>query len=507
MSYGNSSLDLSPQEFSGIQRFLVDTIGLYYDQRRKRTIEAALKKRMDSLNVPSFRDYFRLLRTGSLSGVEQSELKDLLILLTIGETAFFRSPDQFTALREHILPRMIAKRSSSGKTLRLWSAGCSTGEEPYSLAITVREVLGSAAGWDIRVLASDINLHFLEVAQKGRYSPRSLRYVETDAGRSVLAKYFVREGETYAVTGDIRNLVTFFPHNLVRDPYALAGGDGAPLDVIFCRNVLIYFDRDTTRAVVEKFHPILKDDGYLFVGYSESLFHLSRLYKTESRGEAFFYRKKPPSRREGRQVPARPPVTATEAVVRPVEGRSPAPTTDKTERLPAFPVSGTYEDALTYMREDDFDSGIHILRELAEKNGKDPLIFLTLGNVNLDRNNIPEAIGMYRRALDIDPLSKEGRFLLALALWKARREDEALEELKRALFIDKDFALAYYYVGLINEKRGDRDRARWGFDNAVQAVERKPDQGSLSSFVSRIGGDFFPADTLAWVCREKLLRL
>ena len=449
MSSASSSIDLSPAEFSLFQRFLGETIGLYYDERRKPLIEAALRKRMDDLKITSFIEYYQLVSSNTIASIEQGELKHLLILLTIGETAFFRSPDQFRALKEYVLPHLCAKKSAFGKTLRIWSAGCSTGEEPYSLAITVLETIGDTAVWDIKIMASDINLRFLERAQKGVYSRRSLRFVEADVGRHVLDKYFIHDRGKYTISEDVRHLVTFFPHNLVRDPYNVVTQDGIPLDIIFCRNVLIYFDRDATKEVVTKYHSLLQDEGYLFLGYSESLFQLTQLFKIESWGEAFFYTKQ---RKMRKAVVPEQHRTLPTSILLPfpapqTQARASGPDVASGQApLPDAAAREGYAEAIEYLKADDYDSGIHILRELAEDSQRDPLVILSLGNACLDKSNIEEAIEIYHRALDIEPLSEEGHFLLALALWKGGRTDDALKELKKALFIDKDFALSLIHI-------------------------------------------------------------
>ena len=173
-----------------------------------------------------------------------------MLYLTIGETTFFRSPDQFKALREYLLPRLVPERRKEGGRLKIWSAGCSTGEEPYSIAITLREAIPDVDRWEIRLVATDINHKFLGFAQEGLYHPRKVRCVKDE----ILARYFTKEGGHYRVAPEIRNMVTFHYHNLYVDSYQ----PFQDTDIIFCRNVLIYFRRDRIREVIDKFHRVLK---------------------------------------------------------------------------------------------------------------------------------------------------------------------------------------------------------------------------------------------------------
>ncbi|NJL54970.1 protein-glutamate O-methyltransferase CheR [bacterium] len=187
--------------------------------------------------------------------------------LTIGETYFFRNAAHFNALRHEILMPLIAERRKSGfRQLRLWSAGCATGEEPYSLAMLLRELIHDIEDWAITLLATDINAGFLDAAREGLYGQRAFRG-ETPSW--IQPRWFRLESGKYRLNQDVRQMVMFRPLNLVTDAYPSAESFTANMDVILCRNVTIYFNEATTRHVTDRFYRALNDKGWLVVGHSE----------------------------------------------------------------------------------------------------------------------------------------------------------------------------------------------------------------------------------------------
>jgi chemotaxis protein methyltransferase CheR len=192
-----------------------------------------------------------------------TELPPLLELLTINETSFFRNQPQFDLLRETVLPELAARNARRAlPRLRIWSAGCSTGEEPYSIAMTVLDRIGRPEGWELQVLASDLNMSVLAAARRGCYPAAKVREAVDEA---TLRRYFDPRGDQYEVRDAVRRLIAFDFHNLKHE------NGLRDLDVIFCRNVLIYFDEEEQRKVIDKFHRSLGPGGYLFLGHSESL--------------------------------------------------------------------------------------------------------------------------------------------------------------------------------------------------------------------------------------------
>lgn len=256
--------DLTDREFDRFSRIIYETSRIALNDGKKELLRARLGKILRRRGIASFREYLTLVeedRTGE-------ELTLLLDAVSTNLTSFFREADHFRFLEATVLPHLDATRKARGdRKIRAWSAGCSSGEEPYSLAITLLEALGGGAGWDIRLLATDISTKVLAMARNGLYSSDRVKTVSPQ----VVARHFLPETgsdgqKLFRVAPAVRDLVTFGHLNLL-EPYPFKG----PFDAIFCRNVMIYFDKKTQETLVNGFHRYLADGGYLFIGHSESL--------------------------------------------------------------------------------------------------------------------------------------------------------------------------------------------------------------------------------------------
>ena len=287
LSIGKLSLrrapKLSDKEFKELTEFIYQKTGIAIPARRKYLIENKLGKRIVELKLSSFGDYVKYLK---FSPQKEREFKKLCELITINETSFFRDIKQLTLFKNVILPELINKRQSMGtKSLRIWSAGCSSGEEPYTLGIILHEVLKmSIIGWDIKISANDISPAVLMKARKGIYSEYSLRTTP----ENIKQKYFIKQKEGYKIHPKVQKLVNFQLINLAeeRDVKKLPKSD-----IIFCRNVIIYFDDEVKKKVLNHFYNNLKDDGYLFLGYSESIHRVTRLFKAQIKPGGVVYTK------------------------------------------------------------------------------------------------------------------------------------------------------------------------------------------------------------------------
>jgi chemotaxis protein methyltransferase CheR len=257
------SRDLSDADFERFRRIIHDTAGISLSEGKKELLRARLGKIMRRRGIPSFREYLKLVE-GDDDG---SELTILLDAISTNVTSFFRESDHFRFLETVVLPPLIAGRNDGVRKIRIWCAGCSTGEEPYTLAITLRETLPVPERWDAKILSTDISTRVLQVARNGIYGEEKIKTIPSP----VMNRYFTAaevrgEAGFYRVRPSLRSMVSFHRLNL-HDSYPFKG----PFDAIFCRNVMIYFDRPTQEALVNRFHKYLSEDGYLFIGHSESL--------------------------------------------------------------------------------------------------------------------------------------------------------------------------------------------------------------------------------------------
>jgi chemotaxis protein methyltransferase CheR len=269
---------LSDGEFKQFSDLIYAECGVHISLDKRLFLESRLKKRMDELGIQSGREYFAFVTS---TRNKFHELPTLLDALMICETSFFRNGPQFELLRNVVLPEVIAKKEPAGsRLLRVWSAGCSTGQEPYSAAITLLEAVGNPTPWTLRVFASDLSFTALERAQSGVYRQDQMKNVNP----YLLKKYFQEEGAGYAVKEEVKRLVTFDYHNLKND------NGLRNLDAIFCRNVMIYFDQEEQQRLVERFAKCLVPGGYLFIGHAESLQWLSNRFAMIHKDKGIAYR-------------------------------------------------------------------------------------------------------------------------------------------------------------------------------------------------------------------------
>jgi chemotaxis protein methyltransferase CheR len=247
-----------------IRDLIYQVAGIFQPDNKLRLLEDRCRRRMQELGVQSVRDYLDCL---TIKPMRQAELVALLNEITIGETCFFRNQPQLDALKKVVLPKIIeAKAKLPIKNLRLWSAGCSTGEEPYTLAmIMLEESMGLLAGWKVEIFATDLNERSVAHAKQGVYGEYSTRNVNA----AFRQKYFLPAADKLAVTPQVKAAVNLQRMNLLDDA-RMAFMKG--MDVILCCNVLIYFDLQSKRRVIQHFYNNLLPHGYLFLGHSESLF-------------------------------------------------------------------------------------------------------------------------------------------------------------------------------------------------------------------------------------------
>ncbi len=256
---------LTDREFEIFRGLVYRHTGISLSKHKRPLLQARLGRRPRALKLTTFTEYRRFLAEQDPSGEEMGRF---INAITTNKTDFFREAHHFRYLADEWVPAIKARAARSGdRAVRIWSAGCSSGEEPYTIAMTLRDALGTAVGWDVRILASDLDTEVLARAKAGEYSVEQTAPIPP----RVLACHFLRgRGEDVGrvrVRPELRSLITFCRINLQDPRWPIR----SRLDVIFCRNVLIYFDRPTQQRVLQRFLGLLKDDGLLVLGHSESV--------------------------------------------------------------------------------------------------------------------------------------------------------------------------------------------------------------------------------------------
>ncbi|MEL7485161.1 MAG: protein-glutamate O-methyltransferase CheR [Planctomycetota bacterium] len=272
---------LTDAQFDRLSKIIYERSGIHFPANKKYVLESRLGHRLGELEVEDFDQYIAFLTMGPY---QTEEFQEMFNRITINETSFFRNEPQLDVFEKTILPEMLEKRASK-KRLRLWSAACSTGEEPYTLAMQLHRSLGvQLSDWRMEILGTDISEKCLKTAASGRYTSYAVR----STPELVKNRYFKADGMFFDLDPTIQSMVNFEKHNL-ND--SLAAKRHGKWDVIFCRNVMIYFDDDMKRRVANMFHDQLADDGYLFIGHSESLRPLGVPFEQTPIPQGFCYRK------------------------------------------------------------------------------------------------------------------------------------------------------------------------------------------------------------------------
>lgn len=274
---------ITPDEFDLLSDFIYRKTGIRFESKKLYFLSKRIQKRMDALGIETVSAYIRKLR---FADPDRTEFQQLIELLTINETYFFRDFPQYQAFAEECLPEVEKRKSARGDfKLRLWSAGCSSGEEPYTIAIILREMLDNFRNWEIEIIASDINRNVLKIAEEGRYTFRSIR----DVPPEYLERYFARTPRgDYTVSEKLKEMIRFEQVNLA-EKESVRKKRG--FDFIFCRNLLIYFDDVSTRQLVNAFYVALNPEGFIFLGSSESIGRITTAFQMRRMGGFLVYQK------------------------------------------------------------------------------------------------------------------------------------------------------------------------------------------------------------------------
>lgn len=256
-------------DFELLRDLIWEKSGMYFESTKRQFFFRRLTARMNLLGCQQIKDYYRLLRYDR----SDAELAELLNLLTTTETYFFRNAPQIRSFEEEIIPALIKQKQAAGQAhLQIWSAGCSSGEEAYTIAMQLLEMYPSLDRWKISIVGTDVNTQVLSKAREGVYTSRSLR----DTPDKYIQKYFTRDGEYYHLNDRVKKMVNFRYGNLMEQRDASLFQN---VDCIFCRNVLIYFNVDSCKKVINIFYDSLMKGGYLLLGHSESLYRISQIFK------------------------------------------------------------------------------------------------------------------------------------------------------------------------------------------------------------------------------------
>jgi chemotaxis protein methyltransferase CheR len=487
-----------------VERFrgaVAERLGLQFEDGKLGFLEGVFRRRLDATGqAPNV----------YLEGLYAQRLPDeagaLAQELTVSETYFFRHSEQYRAFSEMALPDRTAAQSGT-RRLRILSAGCASGEEAYSLAMLTRDAVDPT--WDLSILGVDINPAMVEKARRARYSAWALRQTSMRDQQ----RWFKAEGREFVLDDAVRAAVKFEARNLVQEDAQLWQPDC--YDIVFFRNVLMYFTHEIARDVIERIGRALKPGGYLFLGHAETLRGLSNDFHLEHTHETFYYSRRDRMERRA-SFPVGAPARAGRAVAAVVvesddtwiDAIRRATARIETLTAPARPSLGTLPRAAgpswdlgrahELLRQERFTEAIETMQRLPPESDRDPDVLLLHAALQTHRGQLADAEEACHRLLAIDELSAGAHYLLALCREGARDRTKAVYHDQVATYLDPGFAMPHLHLGLLARREGDHLTAQRELGQALLLL-----QGEDSARLLLFGGGF-GRETLVALCRTEL---
>ena len=493
-------------EAAHVERFrelVVRHLGLQFEDAKVGWLADVLRRRMECSGAPA-ESYLARLAAGS----PRNELGGLAQELTVGETYFFRNIDQFHALREGVLPERL-RAQATRRGLRILSAGCASGEEAYSIAMTLRDALPDLSR-ELWIRAVDLNPAMIEKALRARYTTWALR--ETPA--AMQQRWFRPDGRELALDDAIRFAVTFEERNLSEDDPELWRPDS--YDVVFCRNVLMYFATPRAQALVTRITRSLAPGGYLFLGHAETLRGLSSAFHLRHTHGTFYYQRKDGVALEAPSTPARAdardalgPALATvvqgadtwvDAIGKAAERiraltQAPMPAGAAAARIDAPWHLGP---ALELFQQERYAEALGLVQALPSESARDPDVLLLHAVLLAHSGQLTPAEDACHRLLAIDELNAGAHYVLALCREGAGDSHGAADRDQAAVYLDPTFAMPRMHLGLLARRAGTRETVRHEMAHALALLQRE-DASRLLLF-----GGGFNRETLLALCRAEL---
>jgi len=490
-----------PEQIAQLQKIIRDLYGLVLGPNHMNELLRSLKTRIQELNLGSLSGYIQLIRNGKKS----EELENLVSQITVGETSFFRTPQQLWALRDFVFPQLIKQRQENPKKkLRFLSAGCATGEEPYSLAMVALEMENGLGPNELEILAFDVNSRFLEEAREGIYPFKDIRNLDA----RLRAGYFEEKEKHFHLKKSVKELVKFVHFNLARDDFQSLVKGGL-FDAIFCRNVLIYFDQQVFLRTVESFHQMLENQGYLFLGYSESLYGLEAKFDCIYVPGTFFYQKFSSPKAEKKldwTLPAKP------EAARPARPRAPhkprphkqppavlkAESVQPRERITLkkslseqIPLEELWKKGWELFEQEEYEQARSEFEKIIQTDPSSAKGYLGVAFVWANQGENQKSEKYLQLSFEKDSLIPEGYYLLGLLAERKEEWEKAIENYQRAIFLKSDFIIAHFNLASLYFRLAELTDA----ERELKVVNALLQAGPRSIYLS---GGWTPKALLDW---------
>ena len=460
------------------QQLVAAHTGLQIRAQELAAFQQTLLARSKALQLSQPEKYCRLLENASTQSAQ--EWTQLIALLTNQESYFFRDKGQFSLLRQTILPKLI-EANHERRELRLWSAGCSTGEEAFSLAMLVDQLLPARENWKIFILGTDLKEAALDKARRGLFSPWSFRLVEP----AMQQIYFREQQSDYKLNARIRDMVTFRAGNLFKDSFPSKAAGIYEMDLILCRNVFIYFEASAVSVVINKMAKTLREGGYLMTGHAElNTQNVQPLQARVLTGSVVYQRDNNGNlSNAARSTPAAPPAPALTSPVF-ISPIPPAPntslpanrTTPRSEVAAIIPAAPTdlLAEAEVLFRQKSYVAALEKTIQClqSEPQNHDALCMAAQSCANLGRYD--EAAGYCRRAIAVDSFAPVPYSLLAHIEEERGASEVAAQLLKKVIYLAPNFIPAYLELADLHQKQGDQTRAQKMRASALELLRGLP---------------------------------
>jgi chemotaxis protein methyltransferase CheR len=462
---GLPTVALSAEQFARLRDLLAGFSGVYLDTAQQRLLEQGLARRLKATgdDLPAYEQRLHMPKG-------RDELHRLAELVVNHETVFFRNAPHMQALRQVLLPE-LHRRKPLGAPLRIWSAGCATGEEAFSLAIVALETLGQPPTRPIEIWATDLSEPALQKARASVYRGRALQTVSPE----LLRRYFQPRGDGFQLRDELRSLVRFENLNLL-DPFPLAAHG---VDIIFCQNVTIYFQLNTCRQLIARFFECLPEHGLLFLGFSETLWNVFDRFATREVSGAHVYYKPAP---EPAPRPAAEP-HASGPRMRPADRPKAEILSRVTSARPRVfhdHAQSAHADlaALALGRSQlargEVDQAFDTLRRISPHAACAPQALTLIARAHADRGDLDLATAEAHRAIEIDMLNDEAYLLLGIISVQQGQWVEAIQQFERARYLSADSALVSFHLAEAYRQAGYARKAAQEYRNTLRKLERHP---------------------------------
>jgi chemotaxis protein methyltransferase CheR len=431
-------------------------MGLYFPRENWHKLEHAISKASNDLGYATLDEFVNWFITTPFN---QKMLELMVGYLTIGETYFFRESASFAVVEHDIIPELMRTAPIGKKHIRIWSAGCSTGEEPYSIAMLLYKMREKLEGYDITILATDINHNSLTKAKKGVYSEWSFRSTSS----WIKDNYFNKTVKGhYEVKPEIKKMVEFSYLNLAEDHYPSMINDTNAMNIIFCRNVLMYFKPDTARSIVDRLSLSMNKDAWLFVSACESSNSIFKQLHIENRPGVICYRNKKETVNKQSIHKMISPIKHKISRLNPIK---------KPGLSGPIKINKTFDVSKELYHKGFYDEAYIELKEFLVHTPNDTKAIGLICRILANKGKLGEALNYAESGLTIDKLDDVLHYLKAVILIEKNLEEDAIKSLKNAIYINQNFIVAYFTLGNIFTQKGDKKAAQMYFNSALSLIE------------------------------------